>query len=229
MTQTALEAQASRRVEYKNQLIEELWRGKPAAGLLSLAESAGMTAEQLDELDAKIATARADKILVDGLPKLRRKASEANAHYDTVHVNGKKEIDKIQKKIDAAYYEAEAAQRATYAPEDALRRLMCLADEGYVPADFMPNEVIRVRERAVSDDRYRKLHAIYTAANERRAAARRTVSAMEDILKTMPMTQNYQFEQRRIESQLEDAKADLKAAEAQADKAEREAEAARKS
>ena len=94
---------------------------------------------------------RADKLLADNLPRLRREAAKVKADYDKITLAGEDEIAKLEATIDAAGDVADTAQRAVYEAGTAATRCLDAVDRGVMPESQLPKEALAIRKLKVAE------------------------------------------------------------------------------
>ena len=186
MTESTLtQAQADKQAKARAAFVAACWKGTPAADLLPLAESAGMNATQADTLAGEISKAREDKALADTLPGLRREATKARTDLEKVKAESEAAIAQLEDAIEAAAITADIAKRAVYAADDAAQRVRMLADRGDVPTDYLPREVMAIREREAAEREKNAIHRRWVEATNAVANIRGAINDAETTLENM--------------------------------------------
>lgn len=205
--------------------IDAAWADEPLERLADLARDADLEPAAADKIIARIAEARADFKPTDEIPRLCRSAAKAKADAEATRARVDAAIEKLEAEADAASSEANVLRRELHAAEAAAQRLLAVHDEGLVPAQRLPKEVQALIERREQERLATEAHAALIAATNERNRLRGVVERLQLEQKTLLASRE---QSRAMQSATERAKADLAAAEARCEQAEKALANARK-
>ncbi len=220
--------QTQTRMAAREKFIAAAWRQRPAEELLALAADAGLSGAEGDDLLEKVSRGREQVAHVEQLPRLRKDAAGANSRFEKVQARANAEIAKLESEIQEAAYEAEVAQKAAYAVEESSRQLLRMHDEGLLPANEAPDEVLQMIERRNAEESFRQVDMARMNAFEERNRWRGIVRNIEERLAHVPITLTSQRDESLLQDRLKEARRQLADAETTLKKAEAASEAARK-
>lgn len=212
----------------RSAFIDAAWASEPADRLADLAVTAGIEPSAADGIIARIAEARGDVAAADDAIQRRRAASKAKAHCDATSARTSAEIERLETEAEAAALDADATRRALHEAESAARRLLAMYDEGLLPAARLPKEVLSLIERRESERKTTEAHTVIIAATNQRNRVRDDVERREAKLRTLPLSPDRKQQEARLKEELEQARANLAAAEARLADTERAHATARK-
>lgn len=222
------ELQTQNRTEARKALTEAAWRGEGPDRLLPLAEAAGMTSHEADQLVERVRQGREQIEHTGKLPALRKEAAAKKARFEKVRAHATAEIERLEGEMEAAGIEADAALKAQYAAENSARQLLVLHDEGLLPADSVPEEVHRLIAQREAEERSRRADRARVAALEERNRWQSEVRDIEARLASAPATVWGPRGEPALKARLKEARHELGEAEDRLTKAEAAADAARR-
>jgi hypothetical protein len=185
MESTLTQVQNEKQAEARKAFVAACWKDMPTGELLTLAESAGMTAEQADSLIREIEQAKADKAIAESLPERRKIAATAKATFEKVKAEKQPIIDEAEEAIEDAAFASEKATRTVYEGEAAVRRLLATHTEGAIPSDMLPSEIHSALRREAEESKRCELHDAWNRATQRVDAFRAEIEATEGAAKKM--------------------------------------------
>ena len=211
----------NKKQQARTAFIDAAWSEEPPERLAELASDAGMELATADTILARIADARTDFDAADSVVRLRRAASKAKAHCDTVRTQTQAAIDKLEAQAEAAAHEADSAQRELNDVESAARRVLAIFEEGLIPVSRLPKDVVGMLERRELESKANQAHAAVVAATNKRNSLREDVQRLEREMQYLPISRDRKEQEARLNAEIERAKAALGAAETRLSDAER--------
>jgi len=222
------ELETQNRKEARTNFVKATWRGEEPATLLPLASAAGLTAEEADRLVRRIRQGKEQVDSTNRLPGLRKDAAGAKARFDKIQSHASAEISRLESEMETAAIEADIALKAQQAAERDSRELLVLLDEGLLPPEETPREVLYLAERREAEQKCWQADSARTAARDERDRRLADVRDAEERLASFPVTLNYDRAKSEMKDRLKAAKKRLADAEDRLAKAEAAADAARK-
>jgi hypothetical protein len=205
--------------------IDAAWAEEPLERMADLARDAGLEPAAADAIIARIAEARADFKPTGEISRLCRSAAKAKADAEATRARVDAAVEKLEAEADAASSDANTLRRELSAAEAAAQRLLVVHDEGLIPASRLPKEVQALIERREQERLATEAHAALIAANNERNRLRGVVERLQVEQKTLLASREHS---RAMQTATERAKADLAAAEARCEEAEKAHAKARK-
>jgi hypothetical protein len=222
------ELETQNRTEDRQSFVLAAWHGVEPAGLLSLAEGAGLTGEEADELVNRIGRAKEQVDQVNRLGRLRREADAAESHLDKVQARATAETERLQNQVEEASFAASVARKAVYAAEESSRQLLAMHDEGLLPLTVGPKEVFCLIQRRAAEENSHQCDVARVAAFEERNRCRAIAGNIQERLANLPITLTSPNDESILQDRLKEAKRQLADAESRLKKAEAVAAAARR-
>lgn len=217
-----------RKQQARAAFIDAAWAGADSDRLAELASDAGMDPGAADEIIARIVEARSDIDVANLVTQRRRAASKAQSQSETIRARVNAAVEKLEAEADAAAFESEDMKRALYESESAARRVLAVYDEGLLPAARLPKEVQALVERREQEGRASRAQAAMIAATNERDRLRKEVQRLDGQMQDLPLSVDRRHQEARLQRELEHARANLEAAEARCDEAEKALAKARK-
>jgi len=222
------ELEAQNRKDARTNFVKAAWRGDEPAALLPLASAAGLTAEEADRLVRRICLGKEQIERTSRLPTLRKEAAGAKARFDKIQAHASAETSRLESEVDTAAFEADTVLKAQCAAENDARALLMLLDEGLLPPEHAPREVLYLVEKREAEQRSWQADSARTAAREERDRRLADERDAEERLANLPVTVHYDRAKSEMKDRLKVAKKRLADAEDRLAKAEAAADAARK-
>jgi seryl-tRNA synthetase len=162
---TLEEVRVEQQVQARKQFIELIWTDKPdQVGLLRLMGLAGMTTAEADELMGGVEQAKADKKIVDGLPKLREQLAKQQQALDAIRNQQTPIIETAQEAIEAACRNVYEAHNAVETAVSASYRLYRMTIHNEIPESKLPKEIFLIREKEQAEAQRLKIHQEWSDA-----------------------------------------------------------------
>jgi len=212
----------------RQDLLAAVWEGAESSRLLPLAEAAGLSGREADEMIGRVEQAKEWLAEVDRLPGLRRDAAGASGRLDKVRARAAAKIARLEDQVRSAAFEAETAIKAVHAAEDLSRRLLTMYDEGLLAHADTPQEVLRLIARRNAEETFQRFEKVRVAAFDERNRCRTVVCNIQKQLAELPVTISSQRDEAMLRERLKDAKDRLAENESSLKNAQAAAEAARK-
>ena len=225
-------AEQKRKAAYE-EFVQGAWSGRAAMEMLTLANEAGMKAEDADKLIARIREGQAKVLLADQAARLRKEVEESKVRYGKLYDRNMKEVGRLNGEIRHAEHKHNVLFTEMCDAERAIGDLYRLKDEGLMPMSH--KELTRRAEYYEVAERHDQAKKVRIAAFDAHYKLQERIKSLEYQIKHMPftVTREYDMEQAKAflvkaNREIVEAAAKLKDAEADVERTKKEMEKSEK-
>jgi len=218
-----------KRKEAYEEFIKGAWSDRAAMEMLTLANEAGMKAEDADKLIAKILEGKKKVALADQAARLRKEVAESNTRYGKLYDRNMAEDARLTDEVQCAERKHNVLHREMCDAENAVQDLHQLKKEGLMPLPH--KELTRLAEHYVVWKKHDQAKKVRIAAFDAHYRLTKNIEDFEYQIKHMPftVTREYDLERAkaglaRAQREIVEAAAKLKDAEADVERTKKEVE-----
>jgi len=197
--------------------------------MLTLANEAGMKAEDADKLIEKILEGKKKVALADQAARLRKEDTETMAQHEKLCERNQKEIRRLNGEMLSSWDKHKAAFDAMCDAERAISELHQLKKEGLMSMSH--KELVRLAEHGEVCKKHDQAKTVRIAAFDAHYRLTKNIEDFEYQIKHMPFTVTREYDMERAKAglaranrELVEAAAKLKDVEADVERTEKEVE-----